>query len=330
MSGSRIPYHLRHNKSIDRNLFLELLNMINRYNDISKYVYYGFGGAFLEDFKLIHNQTGIKAMISIEQEEEVIKRQKFNSPSKCIKYKHIKSDQFISDFNSSKPTIVWLDYASAKELGSQLNEIGNLSSKLKSKDILRITLNANPNTLLDEKNVPEDEDLKELRCNKLESRIGRYLIGIDKGEVIDKMTANGYPQILSKVIRFAINQGRSGMKSYFQPLTSFAYNDSHHTMLTFCGIILDSVENKEFFKKTGIDKWNLGGVKDGKPHKINIPELSIRERLFIDSLLPAYSTEKILKKLKFFTGKNERETLKQIENYAKFYRQYPYFSKVVP
>lgn len=330
MSGSRVPYHLRHNKAIDRNLFLELLNMVNRYTNISKYVYVGFGGAFLEDFKLIHNHTGIKSMISLEQEEEVIKRQKFNSPAKCIRYKHKKSEEFIADYNLNQSTIIWLDYASPKELNAQLNEIESLSSKLKSKDILRVTLNANPNTLFEEKNLPKGKDLKERRYEELESRIGKYIVGADKSEAIGKMTSDGYPTILCDALRFAINQGRNGMKSSFLPLTAFAYNDSFHTMLTFCGIFLEKGDEVDFFKKTGIDKWNLSFADVKKPQKINIPELSMRERLFIDSLLPNYSAEKILKKLKFNTGKNDAETLEQIENYTNFYRHYPYFSKVTP
>ncbi len=330
MSGSRVPYHLRHNKAIDRNLFLELLTMINRYTNVSKYTYVGFGGAFLEDFKLIHNHTGIKSMVSIEQEEEVVKRQKFNSPAKCIKYRHIKSEELIENFDINKSAIIWLDYASPRELSGQLNEIQTLVPKLKNNDILRVTLNANPATLFQEKDLSAGEDLKERRYEVLEERAGNYMLGEDKDEITTQLNATNYPKILCRILKFAINKGMEGRQSFFQPLTAFAYNDSFHTMLTFCGIVLDRTDKKEFLKKTGIKKWKLNSMDGIDTHKINIPELSIRERLFIDSLLPNYSAESILRKLKFNIGKNEEETLEQLKNYVNFYRHYPYFSKVLP
>jgi hypothetical protein len=52
-TGGSIPYHLRQNKAIDRNLFTDLLSRIGRYKNISDYTYYGFGGPYMEDFKVL-------------------------------------------------------------------------------------------------------------------------------------------------------------------------------------------------------------------------------------------------------------------------------------
>ena len=78
MNRSFIPYHLRQNKAIDRNLFIELLRMINRRFLIRKYEYISMGGPFLEDFKGIHASTGISKMTSFEMDRNTFLRQKFN------------------------------------------------------------------------------------------------------------------------------------------------------------------------------------------------------------------------------------------------------------
>ncbi|WP_407928292.1 O-methyltransferase, partial [Collimonas silvisoli] len=55
MSGAYVPYHLRQNKAVDRQLFVDLLTKLNRYKAIGDYSYVSFGGPYLEDFKLVHS-----------------------------------------------------------------------------------------------------------------------------------------------------------------------------------------------------------------------------------------------------------------------------------
>ncbi|GHL58479.1 hypothetical protein ECZU31_17540 [Escherichia coli] len=57
------------------------------------------------------------------------------------------SGDFINRYNFDDKTIIWLDYATPSDLNAQLNEIVNLVTKLKPKDIFKITLNANPEAL---------------------------------------------------------------------------------------------------------------------------------------------------------------------------------------
>ena len=49
------PYHLRANKAADRLILMETITRVTRALSASMddYTYYGFGGPFLEDFKLI-------------------------------------------------------------------------------------------------------------------------------------------------------------------------------------------------------------------------------------------------------------------------------------
>ena len=79
------PYHLRVNKAIDRFLLVEILDILKRHcDDISDYTYYGFGGPFLEDCKLIHNRYREIKIVSIEKNEQTFKRQRFHQFSKNL------------------------------------------------------------------------------------------------------------------------------------------------------------------------------------------------------------------------------------------------------
>jgi hypothetical protein len=179
MSGVYVPYHQRQNKAVDRQLFIDILQRVNRKISIQKALYVGFGGAYLEDFKLIHAVFGSKRMISLEMDESAWKRQKFNRPLSCINCLNMTSGDFINDLrgrtDGANNLVIWLDYASANGIGEQIQEFRTILPKLARYDVLKITINANPNTLhenqfdSDGKKLAQEELLK-LRAEELKSR----------------------------------------------------------------------------------------------------------------------------------------------------------------
>jgi hypothetical protein len=330
MSGGNVPYHLRQNKAIDRNIFADLLVRLTRYVDLIDYTYIGFGGPFMEDFKLMHSYVGIKKMISIEENSKVLARQKFNKPLSNIDCELKSSSDFITDYEFEGGTIIWLDYASSRQLGSQFDEFHQLLTKLHPLDIVKITLNANANSLGDaQAATAAGLPLNEVRLNKLKSRIGRHLPS-DIAE--EQMHGDKYPGVLSQALLLTADRAMAGKPGYyFQPLASFAYADTHK-MLTFTGIILPSgnAEIRSFYKRTGLRRWSHAIPRDTRPRSIVVPELSIRERLYIDSMLPKKRAKTIHKRLGFLLGRDETESLNGVEDYVRYYREYPYFSKILP
>ena len=81
------PYHLRVNKAIDRFLLIEILEILKVHCRISDYTYYGFGGPFLEDCRLIHSRCPEIKIVSIERDKDTFKRQKFHRFSKSVDLK---------------------------------------------------------------------------------------------------------------------------------------------------------------------------------------------------------------------------------------------------
>jgi hypothetical protein len=80
MSGSQLAYHLRVNKYIDRQVFVEVLGLIDRYRPITRYGYVSMAGPYLEDCKVLHQGRRITRMYSFDGNERVLPRQAVNRP----------------------------------------------------------------------------------------------------------------------------------------------------------------------------------------------------------------------------------------------------------
>lgn len=327
-TATSIPYQLRQNKIVDRYAFIELLELINRFNSISDYTYIGFGSHSLEDFKYLHHKFGLTKMISLEQDRETWKRQKFNKPVSCIECLNKSSGEFIENFERVNDTIVWLDYTSPKYLRNQLQEFQSLLTTLFPNDIVKITLNANPSSLFNGTSK-SNEEIKQYRFEKLKNDIGDL---ISAKVISDLMIHKEYPQALFFILERASKLALSSLSTYFHPLTCFSYTDGQQ-MFSITGILLEKdkeSENTNMLFRTGILDWKLSKTTwEESPTVINVPDLTIRERLLVDSLLPDYPVEKIQEELGFLFSSKPKESLKMLETYALFYRHAPHFSRII-
>lgn len=121
MSGQEIPYQLRPNKFIDRQLFIELLVRLIVPRGPEKYIYVSMGGRHLIDHHAVYNQLGIKAQYSFDRDANEVKRQQFNRPTGntvCAELSSadlpLKLDEILRAFPSKRNLIVWLDYTGAE------------------------------------------------------------------------------------------------------------------------------------------------------------------------------------------------------------------------
>lgn len=278
----------------------------------------------MEDFKVVHAHTGIRKMISFEMDVNTFSRQKFNRPLNCIKLENLKSTDFVMNYEFLEETVVWLDFTSPSQLKSDLDDVYELMGKLKRGDIVKVTLNSHAGSIPCKKKI--GLDVLESRFEFLENLLGDYFPTDIKPEMLSK---ENYSNALFKILELVFDKAIGGThNNYFQPLTSFVYADGQQ-MMTFTGIILDRGETKSFFDKTDIKKWNLSIINKNEPIFINVPELSVKERMLLDSLLPNYTAKKIHKRLRYLLAEDEKDSLAGIENYVRYYKQFPYFSKVL-
>jgi hypothetical protein len=320
--GGTIPYNLRQNKAIERSLFVDLLSRVGRFRNISKYTYIGFGGPFMEDFKLLHSELRINKMISLEIDKNVLARQKFNLPLACIDLMDKKSSDFLIGHEFSDPSIVWFDYAIPRDLPKQLAEVESLVSKLSPGDIVKITLNANPATL---GNPPPGNDLLEYRAKIAQTRLAHY------GPTLvdaDQVKSSAYPTLLLRALENSMKFGLSGTNNLvLQPLTAFIYADGQQ-MLTATAIILKKGHRRDFIMQSRIYAWEYQCLSWKNPVSISIPDLSMKERLQIEALLPGATPKDIQKKLGYYIGEKKDAKI-LMDNFVKYYRLSPSYSRVV-
>ena len=322
--GGSIPYHLRQNKAIDRSLFIELLGRINRFKNISDYTYVGFGGPFLEDFKFLHSALRIKSMISLEMDRNVAIRQEFNKPLSCIEIRQQTSADFLIKHHFNSASIVWFDYAIPKNLPEQLTETRKLISELDAGDIFKITLNASAETL-----GRPSEKTADLHTHRVNVALDR-LAGYGKTTLTEEdVNQKNYPTLLLNAIMDAARKGVEGAQNlYVQPLSAFVYKDGQQ-MLTATGIILDHKEKAEFLEKSRVEHWRHSCLIWDSPKAISVPDLSAKERLHIEALLPDSKSEEILKKLGYFVGRDKEDAEELMKNFIDYYRLSPWFSRVL-
>ncbi|MET2524972.1 O-methyltransferase [Ralstonia pseudosolanacearum] len=321
-AGGTIPYHLRQNKAIERALFIDLLSRVGRYRNISDYRYVGFGGPYLEDFKFLHSSLRIRDMISLEGDSNVAKRQAFNQPLSCIDIRHQTSGEFLIEHTFDKPSLVWFDYAIPGSLPEQLGETRQLVSMLTAGDVFKITLNANPETL----GRPRDGDLREFRAATAQDRLTEY------GPAVidpDMVTSKKYPTLLLHAIYSAAKKGVEGDRRLFvQPLSSFVYKDGQQ-MVTATGVLLNHGDKDPFFRETRLEHWGYRNLNWSAPTPISIPDLSAKERMHIESLLPDIDANAIADQMGYFVGADKDEADALMKNFVTYYRLSPWFSRVL-
>jgi len=322
VSGTSIPYHLRHNKAIDRNLFLDLLSRVGRFRNISDYRYIGFGGPFLEDFKGIHASLRLTKMLSIESDENVEKRQIFNKPLSCVDIRRQTSAEFVAEFDFYEDCIVWLDYTEPSKVGEQLGELEALVTKLQSGSVFKITMNAAAAAL---GNAPAGRDLQSYRAERAAAVLGDYGPAVISTE---QVTSKYFPQLLLSAIEASAKRGVAGRNGYVVlPLTCFSYSDGQ-TMLAVTGVVLRKSEEPNFMRDTRLRHWEFTAKDWEDLREISVPAMSVKERIHVESLLPSAGSKEISDTMGFHFSSSSEESARLLANFSRYYRMYPWYSRV--
>jgi hypothetical protein len=318
-------YHLRPNKNIDRHLFLQTLIGLSRQLPISDYSYTGFGSYLFDDFKLLHEILGISKMISLEQDPYVFKRAKFNLPYNCIEVKNISSTDYISDLscNENDHNIFWLDFVAPSKLGEQLADYSSLLTQLNPYDIIRITLNANPNSL---GGSNDKEHLHAIRFQTLKTRV--QSTDFPSALTQDDVTTKRYPLALLQILKLITTNLLRDMSPYSPnfmfPLFSTIYADGQQ-MVTFTGIVLDNHKEEDSIKNV-LNIYPHNTFTWDTPHHIEIPSLTVRELMEINKLLPSPNAQQQL--MEDFPFIFPAEDPQSIDNYIQYYKYYPNYHQV--
>jgi len=301
-------YHLRTNKAIDRLMLIEAIRRIAQPKEMAEFTYYGFGGPYLEDFRLLHENFPSMKMISIEKNLDVYKRQVFHLPTAHIKLKKLELRSFLTNYDSSdRKSIFWLDYTGLEF--SQFEDFMQLLTKVASGSVIKITLRSNPRDYFDKQ-------------DKFNERFGAVL---PRNNTVPPADLEGFSSLLQEMLQIASQQALpSGMRVAFQPITSFFYKDGAG-IFTLTGVVCDRIDRKKI--KSQFEGWSFANLHWAKPQKINVPFLSIKERLHLQQHLPCKSDRgrSLIRILGYHIDSNKSSTIEQMKQYADFYLQYPQF-----
>lgn len=309
------PYHLRVNKAIDRFLLVEIIDRLKRHCEISDYTYYGFGGPFLEDCRLIHNRCPEIKIVSIEKNEHTFKRQEFHRFSKNLDLKRTDFASFLANFSSDGKEIFWLDYTNLR-LG-HFEDFRNILVKVSENSIVKITVRAE---------LPEPSSNGLSAWEEFEQKYGQILPASTRQTAIERLSP--FVKLLQDMFQIASQQAlpESG-ESVFQLLDSAHYNDQTE-MLSITGMVCnknDVSEIRRWFKN-----WAFRNLDWKAPRKIDVPTLSAKERLHLEKYLPtkAKTGRSLARALGYRIDNSDSGHLEKLKQYEKFYQYYPYFARI--
>ncbi|OGN90082.1 MAG: hypothetical protein A2Z74_00235 [Chloroflexi bacterium RBG_13_46_9] len=307
------PYHLRINKAVDRFALIEAIRRLEKLGNLNEYNYYGLGGPYLEEFRLLYEFYPEIDMFSIEQDEETYKRQKFHLPCGTLHLENMDVKSFLARYDSGgKKSIVWLDYTGLEY--SDFEDFMLLLTRVAEKSMVKITLRAEPRDYF----------------NKGEEFRKKFSAIMPRPSEDPPPMVHDFAYLLQEMLQISSQKALpADVPIKFQPVSSFYYSDGTN-MYTLTGVIWPRREKtavKQVFKG-----WKFANLTWSEPRLIDIPTLSTKERLCLEGFLPCLkSPGKTLRKaLGYLIDEDVPITEAKLKQYADFHRYSPYFLRGIP
>ncbi|WP_020472347.1 O-methyltransferase [Zavarzinella formosa] len=343
MSGNTVPYHLRVNKFVDRQLFLELIENVARYQPMGDVAYISMGGGYLEDFRVLHQAFGIRRMLSFDMDAWMIDRQEVNKPYGFIRCKCAKSEEIIRDFDNIRHEmvgddgrlIIWLDYTEASMRHDQLYDLEQLTKKLNHGDIFRITMNAYRPSFGNKEGYQlarraEETDaltITEWWNNQLVDQLKDYMPD-DRKDAEFMSSDDEFAITLGRAAKIAAQNGmRTRNPLLIEPLMSIVYADKQQ-MITITGIVLGESQRDLFRERFRWGEWPYDpGPRWDNFVRLGVPHLSVKERHQVHDLIGA-NGQADLSGVHFKLNADPAMHESMLQQYLRHYRRYPTFAPV--
>jgi hypothetical protein len=263
-------------------------------------------------------------MFSLEREQQVLRRQKFNCPHTNLELLQESSGEYLSHFRAKTPLIVWLDYAAESERVEQIAEFQTLLRSLLEHSIVKLTFNANPANLAGN----AKSGMLAERRERIIEQFGRFLPSDFPEEALSERC---FPDTLLQIVAAGSREALASRSDWvFQPLSAFFYRDSRQQMFTVTGIVGTRTSTQADIEKARIGRWHFKNLDWSPPKLISVPELTVKERICINQLLPKNNSDlkEIHIALGFQLDPDKAESEAQLGQYVAFYRHYPQFGRV--
>lgn len=316
-------YPLRPNKAVDRFMLIEVIRRLERVYNICEYTYYGLGGPFLEDFRLLYELCPNVGMVSIEGDEQTYRRQEFHLPCGSLKLECKSAKSFLKSYEARDcKSIFWLDYTGL-EYGA-FNDFTTLLDKVADNSVIKVTLRAEPRDYWDPDADPKKDALKR------KDFVEQFVKLLPTPTTEPPNDFESFAALLQEMLQIAAQKALpSGVGRIIQPVCSFCYKDSVG-MFTFTGIVCPQEESSKI--KRMFSNWHFCNLNWRKPKRIDVPFLTTKERLHLQKFLPCDrgAGRKLHKALGYIIDADRKTSAAKMSQYADFHRYYPFFVKATP
>lgn len=315
-TASSLPYRLRPNKAVDRELFLALLGRLAAHMRIEEYSYIGMGGPYLEDFRLIHAKLGIERMVCVEAEEQVHLRQLFNRPVEAIECINNTFEDYLDSEDFDTPVVIWFDYTDPRVITDQIERFSRSIGELPIGSILRITLNAAPSSLGEQSDAEKvtGKNLQEWRLDRFKERMGTMFPSETRPE---GMTFKNFGSTILRALYVAVERVAVNFKDRKVVWALSTHYADGQPMTTATLIIVDHEDSV-----TGelVAAWKYHSTPMN-PLKIDMPALSTKERIIMES---SHAPEEEMRYELPISDLGQNP----FEAFRRFYRVFPHFARV--
>lgn len=322
------PYHLRANKAADRLLLIETISRLVRSTNskLDDYTYYGFGGPFLEDFKIIRKYLPEVRLVSIEKNKDTFNRQIFHKFCRDIQLINAPFDRFLSRaYKPGKRDIFWIDFTDLKPC--YLEWLTQLIPKLGVGSLVKITFPAvpplRPEVLVNLNDDSKTEASSEI-VDRFEQKFDRYITSDFSSRLMDQ---ESFACLTVDMIRSTIGKFRAPKDQTLRMISAHRYADG--APMVSCAFALIA-SNSVGAVEREMDNWGLAKGAASSPRLLSLPLLSIQERIKLDSLLPQKSPtgKSLSRSLGYKIDDSDEMSVQGLCHYAEFQRYFPLFGRL--
>lgn len=312
-------YSLRLNKDIERKLIAQNILELKKYWYIfHDYLYVGFWSIYFMDFKLFHKLLGISDMISFEKWDT--SRPNFNSPYDFIKIESWNFAERYRIIDFSKKIFFRLDYEDplTNDILRDIDDIVR-NKVFKKWTILSFSFQCHLPIDLEEINKYIDNFWEWWKWYlKWKMIDGERSLLPQKEDIKQGNLGDIYTQILEGKIKACLME-----KTDMDCLTLYKYSYKDWAKMFTVWFLLDSKERVTQIKQ-GI--WDIPIIN------INAPILTLKEKEAFNKNLSGISDilrdEENNKEARISEKLGYKLNEKWIEEYLKFYKEYPHFTEV--
>lgn len=277
---------------------------------IRDFQYTGMGSIYFIDYILFHKFLGLDKMVSVEASPKVEKRVSFNRPFRLVQVKMARVGDYIPELSSDRKHILWLDYDSVLSAW-QLQDIALAGTYLSQGSILLVTVDVEPPLKPEHGGTPSE-------WRKYFEDIAYDYV--DPGWTDESFALSNLAKLNAEIIVRAFQTGLVG-RPYVEilPLFNFEYADGHK-MITVGGMVASETEKHQVAASRLPGTVYYRGSFELEPYRIRVPRLTRKERLFLDSQMPAPDG---------WVPKDFELDLADIRAYSEIYRFFPAYAELL-